>query len=107
MSSPDLSAPAPLAGRPAPDAFRSLTALSVALFAFALLWAASGDPRWVTGGPVWMKPAKFALSFIVFFWTLAFVKGRLSPAVQSGRTLATIGAVMAVAFIAEMVWMFR
>ena len=107
MSSPDILAPASLADRPAPDAFRSLTALSVALFALALLWAASGDPRWVAGGPVWMKPAKFALSFIVFFGTLALVRDRLSPAVRDGRPLRAIGAVMAVAFTAEMAWMFR
>ena len=107
MSSPDLLAPASPAARPAPDAFRSLTALAVALFALALLWAASGDPRWVTGGPVWMKPAKFALSFIVFFGTLALVRDRLSPAVRDGLALRAIGGVMAVAFIAEMAWMFR
>ena len=107
MSSPDLLAPSVRGEAFAPDLFRSLTALSAALLALALLWAASGDPRWVTGGPVWMKPAKFALSFVLFFWTLALVRDRLSPAVQSGRTLAAIGAVMAIAFSAEMAWMFR
>ena len=89
------------------DIFRALTALSVALLALALLWSVSGDPRMVTGGPVWMKPAKFALSFVVYFWTLALIRDRLSPAVRNGKTLGAIGAVMAVAYIAEMAWLFR
>ena len=106
MSSPDLYTRT-AAGPARPDAFRSLTALSIALFALALLWAASGDPRAVAGGPVWMKPAKFALSFILFFWTLALVRDRLSPTVRDGRAMSVIALVMGVAFTAEMAWMFR
>ena len=90
-----------------PDIFRSLTALSVALLGLALLWAMAGDPRSVTGGPVWLKPAKFALSFVVFFWTLALVRDRLSPPVRDGRAIAVIGGIMATAFAAEMAWMVR
>ena len=107
MSSTDLVAQADRAEPARADIFRTLTALSVALLAVALLWAVSGEPRTVAGGPVWIKPAKFALSFVVFFWTLALIRDRLSPVVREGRTLKTIGAMMAIAFIAEMAWMFR
>ena len=99
MHSPDLvRAPA------APDRWRTLAALSAALLALALLWAASGEARTVAGVPVWLKPAKFAASLALLFGTIALVADRLSPAVREGRALRVTGWVMGTAMIAEMAY---
>lgn len=46
----------------------------VALWVLVACGAAMGlDPREFQGTTVWAKPAKFALSFIVWFWTLAWL----------------------------------
>ncbi|MEM6696092.1 MAG: hypothetical protein AAF626_15650 [Pseudomonadota bacterium] len=90
-----------------PDPWRALAALSAALLVVMLLWAVSGDPRVVSGGPVWAKPMKFAASFLVLFATIALVADRLSPPVRDGWPLRLIGLGMAVAMIAEMAWIVR
>jgi hypothetical protein len=36
------------------------------------------DPRSINGVSVWVKPAKFAASFLVWLWTLAFAFGLLT-----------------------------
>lgn len=59
----------------------------LALFGLAMLVLLGGtlagliaDPRVITGAPVWLKPAKFALSMTIysftFLWLLRFVQGR-------------------------------
>lgn len=93
--------------RPAPDPFRALTAFAGALLVLSLIWAVSSDPRLVDGSPVWMKPAKFALSFVLLFATMALVADRLSPAAREGWVLRGTAFAMAVAFAVEMAWMIR
>lgn len=102
----DDSLPATSAGaRPAPASqFVTLTVLSAVLLAFALLWSMV-DARQVAGAAVWMKPLKFALSFLVLFGTVALVEARLSPRVRAGWPLCVIGWVMAAAFFSEMAYM--
>ncbi|MGG5820293.1 hypothetical protein [Falsiroseomonas sp. HW251] len=58
---------------------------------WAMLWlllaclvAMAFDPRSVNGVSVWVKPAKFAASFVAWFWTLAWAWGVLAPAVRDG-----------------------
>ena len=85
-------------------AFWVLTAASAALLALSGLGLAT-DPRLIDGVPVWMKPAKFALSFTLLFATMALVAERLSPAVRQGRALAALGILMAVNYGAEMAYM--
>ena len=74
------------------------------LFVLTLLWSFV-DPRLIDGVPVWMKPLKFALSFVVFFATLAIVEDRLSRPVRDGWALRLIGWVTAAAFLSEMAYM--
>ncbi len=84
--------------------FGVLTAVSVALLAMTLVWAA-GETRMVEAQAAWAKPAKFALSFVAFFGTLAWVEARLSPAWRGSVLLRLVAGVMAVAMVGEMAWM--
>lgn len=84
--------------------FAQLTAVAATLLAMALLWALV-DPRLIDGVPVWLKPAKFALSFVVHFGTLAVIVAALSPERQTRRLVTVAGGVMAVAFLGEMAYM--
>lgn len=56
----------------------SLGVLLLCLGAMAL------DPRSLNGVSVWTKPAKFAASFVAWFWTLAWAWGVLAPAAREG-----------------------
>lgn len=84
--------------------FGVLTAVSVALLAMTIVWAMV-DGRVVEGQAAWVKPAKFALSFVVFFGTLALVEVRLSPAWRESALLRVVAGVTAAAMIGEMAWM--
>ena len=84
--------------------FVTLTVLSVVFLAFAMLWSMV-DARQVAGTAVWMKPLKFALSFLVLFGTIALIEARLSAHVRAGWPLRVIGWVMAGAFLSEMAYM--
>lgn len=72
-------------------------ALAVLLFCLA---AMAFDPRSFDGVPVWTKPAKFAASFVVWFWTLAWAWGVLTPEAAQGRMarLVVIGTVATALF---------
>jgi len=50
--------------------FVQLTALSVLLLIAILIWGQL-DQRTLDGVPVWVKPAKFAVSFLVHFSALS------------------------------------
>jgi hypothetical protein len=102
MSFLDLDTPAAVA--PKPSQFQTLTVVSAVLLALTVLWAFV-DPRLIEGVPVWMKPLKFALSFVVLFATIALVEPRLSADVRDGWTLRIVGWVMAAAFLSEMAYM--
>ncbi|PWS39061.1 hypothetical protein DFH01_07415 [Falsiroseomonas bella] len=58
-------------------AFLALLLLCLAAMAF--------DPRAFDGASVWVKPAKFAASFVLWFWTLAWAWGVLAPEAARGR----------------------
>ena len=98
MSTIPLSVPRPAMPR---DDFSALTALSATLsIVFAL--ALGSDPRTLDLAPVWLKPLHFALSFILYFATLALVVRRLSPQVRAGWPLRATTLAIAVAYLAEM-----
>ena len=81
----------------------ALTGFSLALL---LGFAAAGalDARMLDGGSVWLKPAKFALSFVVLYLTMALVAERLSTAVREGRAMRGVLAVMTAATAFEMAY---
>ena len=56
------------------------------------------DPRVVTGAPVWLKPAKFAISTAIYMFTLAWVFTYLSDWPKVRRV---VGRATALIFIAE------
>lgn len=88
-----------------PSIFTQLTITSIALLAIAVLWG-QFDLRMLDGVPVWVKPAKFSLSFIVHFATLAIIVAALSEQSRKHRSIAIAGAVMAIACLAEMAYLF-
>jgi hypothetical protein len=92
-----------ITARPSP--FATLTATAVVLLVITLIWA-QADPRLLDGVPVWMKPAKFAMSFVVHFGTLALIAAALSPARQASRAITLAAGIMAVAFLGEMAYLF-
>lgn len=72
--------------------------LHVALLLLALaLWPL--DERSVTGLNVWIKPAKFSLSGLVYVWTLAWLLADVPAAGQ--RTARRIGRLVALALTVE------
>jgi hypothetical protein len=103
MSSPDLFLPAVRDTRP--SQFQTLTVVAIVLVAVSALWGAVDARVLADGVPVWMKPLKFALSFVLLFATIAVLEPRLSPRVREGWTLRIVGWVMATAFLSEMAYM--
>ena len=67
--------------------------------AAVLLVALPLDHRLVTGAPVWLKPLKFALSGVVFTWSLAWMLADL-PAAQQ-RAVRRIGVGVALGMVVE------
>ncbi|MEO1678693.1 MAG: hypothetical protein AAFU80_11110 [Pseudomonadota bacterium] len=88
----------------APSQFVTLTVVALVLLALSTLWGFVDD-RTIEGVAVWMKPFKFALSFAVFFATIALIERRLSDPVRNGWTLRILGWAMAAAFLSEMAYM--
>jgi len=95
---------APAMAWPRVDPARQLWALTGLSFALLLgCWAAGLlDPRTLGGDNVWVKPGKFALSFVVLFATLAPVVERLSAPVRQGRTMQASTLALTMAFWGEM-----
>jgi hypothetical protein len=58
------------------------------------------DPRTVTGAPVWLKPAKFALSTAIYMTTLAWLVGQTTVWPRVTRTLAWATALILIGEIA-------
>lgn len=88
------------------DGARTLWALTGFSLALLLGFAAAStlDPRTLDGANVWLKPAKFALSFGVLFATLALVVERLTLSVRQGWPLRITLAAMVVATWTEMAY---
>ena len=97
-------AQAPAAGRA--GTLPTLWALAGFSLALLLGFAVAGavDARTLDGSNVWLKPAKFALSFVVLYATLALVAERLSAPVREGRSLRVVLAVMTIATAGEMAY---
>lgn len=93
-------ASAPVASR---SPYEVLTVVSLVLLGLTVLWAFS-EPRLIDGVPVWLKPAKFLLSFAVLFGTLALIEPRLSTELRGSFRYNAVAAIMAAAFIAEMAY---
>ena len=85
-------------------AFAQLTALSVLLLIATLIWSQL-DQRTLDGVPVWVKPAKFAVSFFVHFATLAIIVALMSPENAELRLVTGVGWVLAAVFVAEMAYL--
>ena len=81
----------------------ALTGFSVALL-ICFLAAAVIDTRTLDATIVWIKPAKFAVSFAIFFATLAWVVGRMSVAAQTGRWMRWTLPLLAIAAWGEMLY---
>ena len=62
------------------------------------------DERSFQGHDVWLKPAKFALSFVLLYATLAWVVERLSAPVRECRTMRVTLTAMVLATGAEMAY---
>jgi len=58
------------------------------------------------GVSVWVKPAKFALSFTVHFATMAIIVSALSEQNRKHPGIAIAGFVLAIAYLAEMAYIF-
>ena len=81
--------------------YAMLTALSAALTLLFCLGALT-DPRTLDGVVVWEKPLHFALSFILFFGTLALVVPRLSPGWRTGWLLRATTLAITASFLFEL-----
>ena len=89
----------------APTQFHALAIFAAVLAALCLAWAGV-EVRRLDGVPVWLKPLKFSLSFVVFFGTLALIEPRLSAQVRDGRPVRILGWIAAAAFLSEMAYLF-
>jgi len=58
------------------------------------------DSRTINGVSVWVKPAKFAASFVAWFWTMAWAWGVLAPAARDGWVARIVlwGTILAATF---------
>src|SRR5271154_3079866 len=79
---------------------KPLTAVGILMIG-ALVFSIAGifmDPRIVTGAPVWLKPAKFAISTAIYSLTLAWIFTYLP---DWPRVKSTTGWITAVVFVVE------
>jgi hypothetical protein len=78
-----------------------LTVTGFAMLAVLALTAVGQaiDPRLVTGAPVWLKPAKFALSISIYAFTLAWIFSFLD---SWPRTRRVVGRITAFVMFLEM-----
>lgn len=82
----------------------ALVGLSTAIFAVVVA-ANAFDQRLLYGAGVWMKPLKFALSFIALFASIALLELRLSPSWRHGIVLKVTMFLMGASLVAEMGYM--
>ena len=74
---------------------RPLALVAAAMAAMLVVMAAGVllDPREVTGAPVWLKPAKFTMSFAIYGFTLLWLLGRVRGRARLVWWTATLTAV--------------
>lgn len=94
MTSPLRPSPFRTALRGSPELV-ALSVIMAALLAVCLVGLAA-DGRTVLGQPVWLKPAKFALSFVVYGLTLAWLLSFLTRGQRTARWAARAIAVTTV-----------
>jgi hypothetical protein len=84
------------------DWHRPLVAFGAAMAVLTVVLAGAWllDDRAVAGAPLWAKPLKFAVSFVLYAFTLAWMLGRLTRWRRAGRRLGTL---IAAAGVIEMV----
>ena len=98
----DLLAPFLVQGRSI--IFIQLTALCALLLIAIAIWS-QFDQRTLDGVAVWVKPAKFSVSFLVHFATLTIIVALMSPENAALRIVAGVGWVLAAVFVAEMAYL--
>ena len=98
----DLLAPFLVQGRSI--IFVQLTALCALLLITIVIWS-QFDQRTLDGVAVWIKPAKFSVSFLVHFTTLTIIVALMSPENTALRIVAGVGWVLAAVFVAEMAYL--
>lgn len=86
-----------------PNPFAELTAVAVAILALILAWSLL-DERMVSDAQTWVKPAKFATSFVVHFATMAVIVAGMGEKSRSHAVVWT-AAIMATAFLSEMIYL--
>lgn len=84
--------------------FRSLAVLSLAILVVCLAGLCI-ETRTLDGQNLWMKPAKFSLSFLSIFPVLAWAVARLSPARGHSIWMRGAAVIMAICFVGEMAYM--
>jgi hypothetical protein len=96
---------APFFVRGSPVIFVQLTTLCALLLIATLIWG-QFDQRTLDGVAIWAKPAKFSVSFLVHFATLAIIVSVMSPENKKLNIVAGVGWLMAAVFVAEMTYLF-
>jgi len=86
-----------------PGLFRTGTIM--ALLLVPTLLAAALDPRLLDGHSVWVKPAKFFLSLVPYFWTLAWLVGSLPARALRHPGVRYVVYVTPVLAALEMAWL--
>ena len=79
----------------------ALVAVGMTVLTFGML---NLDARTIAGEPVWLKPVKFAASFVILFATLAWVVHRLSRPWRSSWMLVSAAVFCSAAFCFEMAY---
>ncbi|BBH63916.1 hypothetical protein ACTI_06010 [Actinoplanes sp. OR16] len=87
-------------------ALLALTAVSAVLTIVAAVGVFT-DPRILTGVPIWLKPFKFAVSFVVYGWTLAWMLAvlprRSRPAERAGIVVVGVAVVELTIIVAQVI----
>src|SRR3954468_1939118 len=78
---------------------RNLAFVMLVVFLFSVIGIFI-DHRIVTGAPVWLKPAKFAISIAIYSYTLAWICTYLTPV---PRYLKMFTWITVISFVIEIV----
>ncbi|MET7876188.1 hypothetical protein [Micromonospora profundi] len=76
---------------------------AMAVIAVACVVGIVVDSRVLTGSPIWLKPFKFAVSFVLYGTTLAWMLSLLPRRIRAAEWAATVIVAMAVVELALMV----
>ena len=84
--------------------FAFLATLCMFIFIVTFIWG-HFDQRTLDGVGVWVKPAKFSLSFLVHFATLAIIFSNLSTKNANLRIIGGVGWILGSVFFFEMIYL--